>query len=92
MEDNLNFFEKIRLPQFLKGRRPQFFFKGRRPQFFLKMENDLKEIIQPHTIKSKNNDCGTAPGNLVSDNIRAYKWLYFSVLIARDIWYHETLF
>ena len=32
---------------------------------FWKMEYNLKEIMQPHTIKSKNNDCGTAPGNLV---------------------------
>ena len=34
---------------------------------FLIMEDDLKKIVQPKTIKSKNknNDCGTAPGNLV---------------------------
>ena len=32
---------------------------------FLKMDDDLKKIMQPKTIKSKNNDCGTAPGNLV---------------------------
>ena len=29
------------------------------------MEDDLKKIVQPKTIKSKNNDCGTAPGNLI---------------------------
>ena len=29
------------------------------------MEDDLKKIKQPKTIKSKNNGCGTAPGNLV---------------------------
>ena len=32
---------------------------------YLKMEDNLKNIMQPKTIKSKNNDCGTAPGNLV---------------------------
>ena len=37
---------------------PNFFEKGRRPQFFEK-NNSTK------TIKSKNNGCGTAPGNLV---------------------------
>ena len=29
------------------------------------MEDNLKQIIQPKIIKSKNNGCGTAPGNLV---------------------------
>ena len=29
------------------------------------MEDDLKKIMQPKTIKSKTNGCGTAPGNLV---------------------------
>ena len=33
-----------------------FFENGRRPQ---------KKIMQAKTIKSKNNSCGTAPGNLV---------------------------
>ena len=32
---------------------------------FLKIETTSKKIIQPTTIKSKNNGCGTAPGNLV---------------------------
>ena len=32
------------------------------------MEDDLKKIMQHETIKSKNNDFGTAPGNLVLDN------------------------
>ena len=41
---------------FEKGRRPNFFENRRRPQ---------KKIMQPKTIKSKNNGCGTAPGNLV---------------------------
>jgi hypothetical protein len=31
-------------------------FKGRQPQFFLKMEQDPKKVIQPKTIKSKNNN------------------------------------
>ena len=48
MEDDLNFFEK-----------------GRRPQFFGKCKTTSKKIMQPKTIKSKNNGCGTAPGNLV---------------------------
>ena len=48
MEDDLNFFEK--------GRRPNFLENVRQPQ---------KQIMQPTTIKSKNNGCGTAPGNLV---------------------------
>ena len=29
------------------------------------MKDDLKKIMQPKTIKSKNNGYGTAPGNLV---------------------------
>jgi hypothetical protein len=33
---------------------------------FLKMETTSKKIMQPTTIKSKDNGCGTAPGNLVS--------------------------
>ena len=33
-----------------------------------KNENDLKKKMQPKTIKSKNNGCGTAPGNLVFIN------------------------
>ena len=28
-------------------------------------EDDLRKIMQPKTIKSQNNGCGTAPGNLV---------------------------
>ena len=31
---------------------------------FLEIEDDLKKM-EPQTIKSKNNGCGTAPGNLV---------------------------
>ena len=48
----------------LNGRRLNKILNGRRPQFFQK-EDDLKKIMQPKTIKSKNNGCGTAPGNLV---------------------------
>ena len=29
------------------------------------MEDDLKKMMQPKTIKSKNNGCGIVPGNLV---------------------------
>ena len=32
--------------------------------FFLNKDN-LKKLMQPQTIKSKTNGCGTAPGNLV---------------------------
>ena len=39
-----------------------FLFKGRRPP----------KIIQPKTIKSKNNGCGTAPGNLVISKNKRY--------------------
>jgi hypothetical protein len=66
MEDNLNFFEK--------GRRPHFFGKiVRQPQ---------NKIMQPKTIKSKNNCCGTAPGNLVLVYIRIF-WGYIG--IYRDL-------
>ena len=40
---------------------------------FLKIETTSKKIIQPTTIKSKNNGCGTAPGNLVIIIIQAYQ-------------------
>ena len=36
------------------------------------MDDNLKKIMQPKTIKSKNNDCGTAPGNQVLDFIIGY--------------------
>ena len=42
-----------------------YFLKKEDDLNFLKMDDDLKKIMQPKTIKSKNNDCGTAPGNLV---------------------------
>ena len=41
------------------------FEKGRRPNFFWKSKTTSKKIMQPQTIKTKNNGCGTAPGNLV---------------------------
>ena len=41
---------------------------------FLKIETTSKKIMQPTTIKSKNNGCGTAPGNLVMIfNVCKYK-------------------
>ena len=42
-----------------------YFLKKEDNLNFLIMEYDLKKIMQPKTIKSKSNDCGTAPGNLV---------------------------
>ena len=48
-----------------------FYENGRRPYFSFQMEDDLKcyqiehDLMQPKRIKSKNNGCGTAPGNLV---------------------------
>ena len=41
-----------------------YFLKKEDDLNFLKMDDDLKKIMQPKTIKSKNNDCSTAPGNL----------------------------
>ena len=40
------------------------FEKGRRPNFF-ENRRRLQKKMQQKTIKSKNNGCGTAPGNLV---------------------------
>ena len=37
---------------------------------FLKMETISKKLMQPTTTKSKDNGCGTAPGNLVYSFIR----------------------
>ena len=42
MEDDLNFFENGRRPQFFKWKKTSFFLNGRQPQFFLKMEDDFK--------------------------------------------------
>ena len=49
------------------------FEKGRRPNFFEKSKTTSKKIMQPKTIKSKNNGCGTAPGNLVTEYYGSYK-------------------
>jgi hypothetical protein len=44
-EDDLNFLEN--------GRQPQFILNGRHPQFVLKMEDDLKTIMQTETFQIK---------------------------------------
>ena len=54
MEDDVNFFQIFQKEDDLK-RLKQYDFENRR----------LKKIVQPKTIKSKSNGCGTAPGNLV---------------------------
>ena len=41
-------------------------FENRKQTNFFKKEDDPKKIMQPKSIKSKNNGCGTAPGNLVN--------------------------
>ena len=63
MEDDLIFFWNGRRPQifFENWRRPQFFENVRQPPFFLKMGDDLNK-----NNATKNNGCGTAPGNLVN--------------------------
>jgi hypothetical protein len=50
---------------FSNGRKTQFVLKRKTTSFFLKMKDNLKQYNKPKTIKSKNNGCGTAPGNLV---------------------------
>ena len=76
MEDDLNFFENGRRPQYFckwkttsiffeNIRRPQFVEMGRRPHF-QKMEDCLKKFKQKIMFKNSNNGCGTAPGNLVN--------------------------
>ena len=54
------------------GRQSQFILKEEDDLMFLKMETTSKKIMQPSTIKSKDNGCGTAPGNLV--------FIYFPVI------------
>jgi hypothetical protein len=74
MEDDLNIVCNGRRPQFFfkrkttskkiiifKNGRGLIVFKGRQPKK-LKMRDDL---MQPKTIKSKNNGCGTTLDNLV---------------------------
>ena len=60
MEDDLNIFEN--------GRRPQFFGKRKTTSIFLKMEDNLKKIMQPKTIKSKNNN--------IFENGRLHKFFF----------------
>ena len=48
------------------------FFKWKTTPIYLEMEDNLKKIIHPKTIKSKNNGCGTAPGNLVNNILSVY--------------------
>jgi hypothetical protein len=50
---------------FENGRQPKLFLNKEDDLNFLKIEDDIKKIMQPKTIKSKNNGCCTAPGNLV---------------------------
>ena len=57
---------------FENGRRPYFFFKKKTTSISLKMEDNLKKIMQPKTIKSKNKGCGTALGNLVIQFLSRY--------------------
>ena len=59
MEDNLNILLNGRGP-------PQTNLNGRRPKCFPNRRQPPKKMLQPKTIKSPNNCCGTAPGNLVS--------------------------
>jgi hypothetical protein len=53
-----------------------YFLKKEDDLNFLKMDDDLKKIMQPKTIKSKNNDCGTAPGNLVCIYSPRFIWIF----------------
>ena len=39
---------------------------------FFKVVDNLNKIMQTKKIKGKNNDCGTAPGNLVDLNITSF--------------------
>ena len=48
----------------------------------LKNENNLKKIMQPETIKSKDNGCGTAPGNLVFN----IYWTMCPIFIGQSIY------
>ena len=55
---------------------------------FLKMETTSKKIMQPTTIKSKDNGCGTAPGNLVwnfKSDVKNLDW------VASPIWRNTDL-
>ena len=70
------------------------FERGRRLYVF-KNENNLNKIMQPKTIKSKDNGCGTAPGNLVNS---IYQFELLEEFIRKvveqrkeDIRFNETL-
>ena len=62
MEDNL---KKSNSTKTIKSKSNNIFENGSRPQFIFKMKTTSTKIIQLKTIKSKNKDCGTAPGNPV---------------------------
>ena len=49
--------------------RPKKIVKKEDDLNFLKMEDYLKNIMQLKTTESKNNDCGTAPINLVLSSL-----------------------
>jgi hypothetical protein len=65
MEEDLIFFKKEDNLNFLQLEDDLNFFEKEENLNFWKMEDDLKKIMHRKTIKSKNNGCGTAPGNLV---------------------------
>ena len=52
-------------PKTIKSEDNNIFENGRRPQSFIKWKTTSTKIMQSQIIRSKNNDCGTAPGNLV---------------------------
>ena len=52
-------------PKTNQSKNKNIFENGRRPKFFLEKEDDLKKNKATKNNKSKNNGCGTAPGNLV---------------------------
>ena len=50
---------------------------------FLKMEdypNSFENGMLPKTIKSKNNGCGTAPGNLVFVSLSKFRYIHLTDL------------
>jgi hypothetical protein len=63
-------------PKTVKNKNNDIFENGRQPQFFLSGRRPPKKL----KIKSKNNGCGTAPGNLVCFNI-SYRYRLFSQLL-----------
>ena len=66
IEEELIYFENGRQNQiFLKMEDDLNFFLKEDTMIFFKMEDNLNKKMLPKIIKSKNNDCGSAPGNLV---------------------------